>query len=108
MLSVAPRNIQVSSKNILSKLKNIQLIFGKKDDKEEDCFPTLPTELIINIFSYLQPGCISNVSRVCRRFHKICMTYRSSFARFNVPSMAVCYGIWRDVLKQRIVCGDGA
>jgi hypothetical protein len=100
---------------MVEKLKRLQLLLGKnhlknkKEDKEGKPFAKfdrLPTELLILIFSHLNPDDLSRIMQVCRRFTQICTVYRPCFSYRDVNALAVRYGVWRDVIKQRILPGE--
>jgi hypothetical protein len=79
--------------------KNNEKVEGGDDAKLID----LPTELLVQIFSYLESKDLRNLCQVCNRVQQICIIHRNSFSRVYVKSIALRYGFYRDVLKHRIV-----
>lgn len=78
-----------------------------KEAERESHLDRLPTELLVHILLRLPAQDVARFGRVCKRFGKICSLYRPCLARKQIRMLAVRYGIWHDVLKQRIASTDG-
>ena len=109
--SSSPWSGQISAKRSQRKTKR-----GLKDPVSEqqqsakpDFISSLPSELLIHVFSYLHPKALSSVSLVCQSFHSVLLddsAWRSAFmVRFDVTDISVVPRIaeqWRDEYIIRI------
>ncbi|KAI6181199.1 hypothetical protein M3Y98_00803000 [Aphelenchoides besseyi] len=101
--------MSIASRRFVEELKQLQRIFVSKcsncELNEEQSTTILlsqfPTELLLQIFSHVSPTDLASIGQVCRRFTEICNVHRQSLARVPVTTLAVRYGQWRDVLKDR-------